>query len=113
MSWLGSVPSVQFHVDATDTNVPSDSSNPLQLTASEGLAGSVMSVEIINRLAGDAELLAGPNNQLERICLLPAGSSETVHSQRQPIALARGVRLSVRSLDTAISTGDLYINCWT
>jgi phage gp45-like len=113
MSWLGSVPSTQFVVNAASTTVTATATAPLAITGVGGLPGSVMSIEIIGRLSGDAELLAGPDGNLQRICLLPAGNSSTYHAQRQPIALAKGTRLSVRSLATAITTGTLYINLWT
>lgn len=117
MALLGSVPSVQFLVLAGDgaggnpPAIPASSSNPREITAN--LANDVSSLEIFNTSGGTLELLEGQNGNLKRLCYIPGSSDTDILMQRQPVALSRGARLSIRSsTDSAIQAGSVVINAW-
>lgn len=111
MSDLATVPAGVLRVVAATNNIPAAASAPYELSAN--LPGEVRAVNISNLTAGNIDLYEGPLGSEQLICTIPGTATFVVQLPRIPLALNKGMRLSVRATTgAAIATGDLIINCW-
>lgn len=112
MAFLGSVPAYSIRLLPATTNIPASSGTEVALTTNS--TSDVMSMEFINATAKDVNVYVGPTTALTLLLCVGSLTSGIVKSDRQPIALPKGTRISLRAADnTAISTGGAFIiNAW-
>lgn len=113
MSYLGSVPVMQYVVTAAadPDDIPRSSADPLEVE--DALPEDVVSIQIVSNVASPFYLYFGPNANLEKILVVPGYASTVINLERQPVALSKGARLSVGAVaNTDITAGTFVINCW-
>ena len=88
---------------ASDTPIPKNTDPPLEVVAIT--PDHIAKVKIVDRIQQYVELLKGPDDNLEFVCLIAGGG---VYEKN--VYVKKGSRLSLRSLEgDEINTGRLFI----
>ena len=101
------VPTKQITYDYTSGTVATNAYTQILAAASNG--NDTSWVDIFDS-SGSAIILAiGASGSEQNILYIPPGGWDN----RRALVISKGVRLSIKALDTAASAGRLIINCFT